>query len=88
MNINDMIKNMNPAMLSQALGQISNMLTPQQMQQIEKAIKTTDKGELNKQLNHLSAEQLQRELRANPNIAKQLANNPEIMKQINQLFSK
>lgn len=88
MNINDMIKNMNPAMLSQALGQISNMLTPQQMQQIQQAIQSTDKGTLNSQLNHLTAEQLQRELRANPNIAKQLAKNPDVMKQINQLFSK
>ena len=64
------------------------MLTPQQMQQIQQAIQSTDKGALNSQLNHLTAEQLQRELRANPNIAKQLANNPDVMKQINQLFSK
>lgn len=88
MNLEDMIKNMNPQMLSNALSQMSNMLSPEQMKQVEKAIKTTDKGTLNQKLNSLNAADLQRELQNNPNLAKQLANNPELMKKINSVFKK
>ena len=52
MNIEDMIKNMNPQMLSNALNKMNSILSPEQMAQVEKAIKTTDKGELNKKLKY------------------------------------
>lgn len=88
MNIEDMIKNMSPQMLSNALGKMSKMLSPQQMQEVEKAIKGTNKGELDKKLNNLSTADLQAELQKNPNLAKQLANNPELMKKLNAMLKK
>ena len=88
MNLEDMIKNMNPQMLSNALSQMGNMLSPEQLKQVEKAIKSTDKGTLNQKLNSLSTADLQRELQRNPNLAKQLANNPELMQKKNGVFKK
>ena len=88
MNIEDMLKNMNPQMLSNAMQQMGNILTPQQMNEISRAIKNTDKGELNKKLNNLSTADLQRELQKNPMLAKQLANNPQVMQKINDIFKK
>ena len=88
MNIEDMLKNMNPQMLSNAMQQMGNILTPQQINEISRAIKNTDKGELNKKLNNLSTADLQRELQKNPMLAKQLANNPQVMQKINEVFKK
>lgn len=88
MNLDDMIKNMNPQMLSNALSRMSSILTPQQMKQVENAIKTTDKGTLNQKLNNLSTADLERELKSNPNLAKQLAGNPELMQKLNGIFKK
>lgn len=88
MNLEDMIRNMNPQMLSGALSRMSAVLTPEQMKQVENAIKTTDKGALNKKLNSLSTADLQRELQSNPALAKQLASNPELMNKINGVFKK
>ncbi len=85
MNLEDMIKNMNPQMISNAMSQMGKVLTPQQMKQVQQAIQSTDKGTMNQKLNHLSMEDLQRELQQNPALAKQLADNPEIMKKINQI---
>ena len=88
MNIEDMIKNMNPQMLSNALNKMNSILSPEQIAQVEKAIKSTDKGELNKKLNNLSTADLQKELKSNPALAKQMANNPELMNKINSIFKK
>ena len=88
MNLEDMIKNMNPQMLSNAMQQMGNMLSPQQMTQVQQAIQTTDKGTLNQKLNNLSTADLQRELQKNPALAKQLAGNPEVMQKLNQIFGK
>ncbi len=88
MNIDDMMKNVNPQMLSNTIQQMGKVLSPQQMQQIQQIIQSTDKGTLNQKLNHLTAADLQRELQQNPALAKQLANNPDVMQKINQLFQK
>ena len=88
MNLEDMIKNMNPQMLSNAMQQMGNMLSPQQMKQVQQAIQTTDKGTLNQKLNNLSTADLQRELQKNPALAKQLAGNPGVMQKLNQIFGK
>ncbi len=88
MDIESLIKNMNPKMLSEALSKMSNVLSPEQLNMVENAIKTTNKGNLNQKLNSLSAEDLQKELKSNPNLAKQLAGNPELMKKINSIFKK
>lgn len=88
MNIEDMVKNMNPHALSRAMAQMSNMLSPEQMKQVQQVFNTSNKNELNQKLKSLSAADLQRELSQNPALAKQLANNPQVMQQINQIFNK
>ncbi len=88
MNLEEMLKNMNPQMLSNALGKMSSILSPDQMRQVENAIKGSDKGELNQKLNNLTTSDLQRELKNNPDIAGKLVNNPELMKKINEIFKK
>ena len=85
-NIEDMLKNINPQMLSGALGRMEMFLSPEQMNQVRNVIQTTDKGELNQKLNSLNSADLMKELKNNPNLAKQLASNPEIMNKINQLL--
>ena len=54
MTLDDLIKNMNPQMLSNAISQMGNMLSPEQMRKVQQTIQNTDKGELNQKLNHLS----------------------------------
>lgn len=88
MNLEDMIKNMNPQMLSNALSRMNSILSPEQMKQVERAIKSTDKGQLNTKLNSLTAEDLRRELQSNPVLAKQMADNPELMQKLNGIFKK
>lgn len=75
MTIEDMIKNMNPQMLQNALSRMNSILSPEQIKQVENAIKSTDKGTLNQRLNNLNADDLKRELQSNPQLAKQMANN-------------
>ena len=88
MTIEDMIKNMNPQMLQNALSRMNSILSPEQIKQVENAIKSTDKGTLNQRLNNLNADDLRRELQSNPQLAKQMANNKELMNQVNGIFGK
>ena len=88
MNIEEMIKSLNPQMLSGVLKQMEGMISPQQMEEIQKIITGADKEKLNQKLNHLGADDLKRELNNNPMLAKELANNPEVMEKINQIFKK
>lgn len=88
MDLQDMISKMNPQMLSQGLKKVSGMLTPEQLREMEKAIKNVDKGELNSKLNSLNAQDLQKELQRNPNLAKQLSKNPALMSQLSEIFKK
>ncbi len=88
MDLQDMISKMNPQMLSQGLKRVSGMLTPEQMKEMERAIKNVDKGALNQKLNSLNAQDLQRELQSNPNLARQLAQNPALMSQLTEIFKK
>lgn len=78
---------MNPKMLSEGLKKISGMLTPEQLSQMEKAIKNVDKGKLNQQLNSLNAADLQKELQKNPQLLSQLAKNPELLNQLQKIFN-
>lgn len=86
MNLEEILKNMNPQMLSGAISQMGKFLSPEQLRQVQQAIAGTDKGTLNQKLNHLSPEDLKQELQKNPALAKELANNPEVMQKINQIF--
>ena len=88
MNLSDMISKMNPEMLSKGLKQISGMLTPEQTAQMEAAIKSMEKGELNNQINSLSAEDLKAELLNNPSLAKNLAKNPELVNKLAEIINK
>lgn len=88
MNLSDMISKMNPEMLSKGLKQISGMLTPEQTAQMEAAIKSMEKGELNNQINSLSAEDLKAELLNNPSLAKNLAKNPELVNKLAEILKK
>lgn len=88
MTLEEMIRNMNPQMLSAALSKMSSMLSPEQMKQVENAIKNTDNGALNQKLNNLTAADLQKELQSNPDLAKKLAANPELMQKLNGVFKK
>lgn len=88
MTIEDMIKNMNPQMLQNALSRMNSILSPEQIKQVENAIKSTDKGTLNQRLNNLNADDLKRELQSNPQLAKQMANNKELMNKLNGIFRK
>ena len=88
MTIEDMIKNMNPQMLQNALSRMNSILSPKQIKQVENAIKSTDKGTLNQRLNNLNADDLKRELQSNPQLAKQMANNKELMNKLNGIFGK
>lgn len=88
MTIKDMIKNMNPQMLQNALSRMNSILSPEQIKQVENAIKSTDKGTLNQRLNNLNADDLKRELQSNPQLAKQMANNKELMNKLNGIFGK
>lgn len=86
MNIQEMISKMSPEMLSKGLKQMSGMLSPEQLKQMENAIKNTDKGEMNRRLNALNGADFQKELQNNPMLAKKLSQNPELMNQINAIF--
>ena len=88
MTIEDMIKNMNPQMLQNALSRMNSILSPEQIKQVENAIKSTDKGTLNQRLNNLNADDLKRELQSNPQLAKQMATNKELMNKLNGIFGK
>lgn len=88
MTIEDMIKNMNPQMLQNALSRMNSILSPEQIKQVENAIKSTDKGTLNQRLNNLNADDLKREFQSNPQLAKQMANNKELMNKLNGIFGK
>lgn len=88
MNIEDILKNMNPQMFSTALGKMSNVLSAEQMKQVENAIKSADKGTLSQKLNSLNASDLQKELQNNPALAKALASNPELISKLNNIFNK
>ena len=88
MNLSDMISKMNPEMLSKGLKQISGMLTPEQTAQMEAAIKSMEKGELNNQINSLSTEDLKAELLNNPSLAKNFAKNPELVNKLAEIIKK
>ena len=83
MQIEDLLKNINPQNLKQALGQMHHMLSPEQMKQVEATIK---QGNLGQKLNGLHLADLKQELQNNPALANQLKQNPEVMQKINQVL--
>ncbi len=88
MNPSDVLSKMSPEMLKASLNSFGGTISSRQMAEIEKAIKSVDKGELNKQLNNLSADALKQEFSKNPEIMKMLTKNPELMRKIDEIFKK
>ncbi len=86
MNMDEMLKNLNPQSLQKAMSQLGGILSPEQMQQVQKTLSGANKQALGKNLNSLNFDDFKQELQKNPNLARQLANNPEIMQKINQIF--
>lgn len=88
MNFEEMLKNINPNLLGAALQKMGKNLSPEQMAQVKQMLKSGNSGEMNQQLNHLSKEDLERELMKNPALLEQLKNNPEVMAKLQQIFKK
>lgn len=88
MNFGDMLSNLNPKMLSEGLKKISPMLSDKQLFEMETAIKNLDKGALSEKMKTLSAQDLKKELENNPNLAKNLSKNKELMQKLTQIFEK
>lgn len=76
MNIDEMLKNLNPQKLDETIKKMRGMFPPEQMAQAEKVLKSGNK---------INADELKKEL-SKDEIAKQLADNPEIMKKLNGLL--
>lgn len=85
MNLQDMISKMTPQMLSQGLKQLSGTLTPEQLKQAEAAIKSMGKDSLSQQMGSMNPQQLIQELQQNPALAKQLAQNPQLMSTLSSI---
>lgn len=88
MNIQDMISKMSPQMLAQGLKQLSGGLSPEQLKQAEAVIKAMSTGNTGEQLKNLNADQLIKELQNNPTMAKQLAQNPQLMEKLSEIVKK
>lgn len=88
MDIEDIMKNINPKMLSEALSKANGVLSNEQIKQVENTFKSSDKQELKTKLHNLTASDLKNELNKNPELLKQLTSNPELMKKINDIFKK
>ena len=80
MNIQNMLSNVSPEALRQGLSKISNMLTPEQMAQMQSLLQGNDKNALNNQLNSLNPRDLLSVLKQNPKMMQSLSKNPQIMK--------
>ena len=88
MNISEAVSKMNTQMLKKKLEMISSMLTPQQQQQMEKAVRELETGDLKKQIENISAGDLKAGLEKNPQLIKALAGNEELVKRITEIMKK
>ena len=85
MNIQEMLSKMNPQMLAQGLKQISNGLTPEQIKMAADAI---NKSGLSKEVGHTNPEELQKQLQANPDMLKKLAQDKNLISKREQIVKK
>ena len=75
MNIQDLISKMSPEMLAQGLKQLSGGLNQEQLKKAEETIKMMSLG-------------LQDTLTKNPELAKQLAQNPQLLSALAEIVKK
>ena len=80
MNIQNMLSNVSPEALKQGLSKISNMLTPEQMAQMQSLLQGNDKNAIGSQLGNLNPQELLSALKQNPKMMQSLSKNPQIMK--------
>jgi methionyl-tRNA formyltransferase len=85
MNIQEMLSKISPQMLSQGLKQISQGLSPEQLQQAEAAIKSSG---LAKELANTDINHLQAELKNNPQLLKNLAQNKDLVSKLENIVKK
>ncbi|MBO4941608.1 MAG: hypothetical protein J6D15_05345 [Clostridia bacterium] len=88
MNIQDLISKMSPEMLAQGLKQLSGGLNQEQLKKAEETIKMMSQGSLQKELSGLDAKGLQDTLTKNPELAKQLAQNPQLLSALAEIVKK
>ena len=85
MNIQEMLSKMNPQMLAQGLKQISNGLTPEQLQMAADAI---NKSGLSGKVGQATPEELKKQLQSNPDMIKKLAQDPNLLSKLEQIVKK
>lgn len=85
MNIQEMLSKMNPQMLAQGLKQISNGLTPEQLQMAADAI---NKSGLSGKVGQANPEELKKQLQSNPDMIKKLAQDPNLLSKLEQIVKK
>lgn len=88
MNMEEMLKNVDPNKLNGMLQKLEGVLTPQQMKQVRQTVQGGNPSAVQQKMKNYSAEDLKRELEKNPALARQLAANPEIMNQLNRILGK
>ena len=88
MNMEEMLKNVDPNKLNSMLQKLEGVLTPQQMKQVRQTVQGGNPAAVQQKIKQCSAEDLKRELEKNPALARQLAANPEIMNQLNHILGK
>lgn len=86
MNIQNMLSNVSPEALRQGLSKISNMLTPEQMAQMQSLLQGNDRGAINNQLNNLNPQELLSVLKQNPKLMQSLSKNPTVMKTLMEVL--
>ena len=87
MNIQEMIKNMDPNTLKSTVDQMSAFISPAQKEQLLKVIDSAQKGELDAQLNHVKISDLKHQLSQNPALMKQVSQNPGVSEKLNEIFN-
>ncbi len=80
----DILKQLTPEKLSDAMRQMGNFLSPTQMDRVRQSLQNIDGAELVQKLKHCSAEELSKELEKNP----ELRNNPELKQKLRQILEK
>ena len=88
MNLSDMLSKINPKDLSLGLSKVRGMLSEEQVKEIESAIKNMENNSSKDSIKAISKDDIQNELKNNPNLINALKNNPNLMGKINELLNK
>lgn len=86
MQMDEMLKNLNPQNLQQALKTMQTVLSPEQMKQVEETLRQGNREEWKKNFSRFGTAELEAELKRNPNLAAQLRQNPEVREKLNRIL--